>query len=95
MDSNGYNESLFDTEDGICFLTGAKCDTARHEIFGASNRHISKEDGLWIAVAPEVHRAIHRGEYKWLKSEAEKLWLCENWERSIGDFVKRYGRNYL
>lgn len=95
MDSNGYNDSLFDTEDGTCFLTGVKCDTARHEIFGASNRKNSKRDGLWIAVMPFIHDLIHRGQYEWLKPEAEKLWLMEDWSRSIQDFVDKYGKNYL
>lgn len=95
MDSNGYNKSLFNTEDGICFVTGVKCDTARHEIFGASNRAYSKADGLWIAVTPFIHDLIHQGQYEWLKPEAQKLWLLADWNRSINDFAMRYGRNYL
>lgn len=98
MDNNGYNKSLFDTEDGVCYLTGLKCDTARHEIFNKHARQFSKEDGLWIAVSPEMHAMIHRNENRiWdeLKRDAEYYWLIADYDRSINDFINRYGRNYL
>ena len=98
MDKNGYNKSLFNTCDGVCYLTGRRCDTARHEIFNKHARQYSKEDGLWIAVSPEIHEMIHAnkdGIWDELKREAEILWLVEDVSRSIGDFMERYGRNYL
>lgn len=98
MDSNGYNKSLFDTKDGTCYITGRKCDTARHEIFNKHARQFSKEDGLWVAVSPEMHERIHANEngvWDDLKCEAEHLWLVADWGRNINDFVNRFGRNYL
>lgn len=97
-DRNGYNKSLFDTQDGTCYIHKVKCDTARHEIFNKHARQYSKEDGLWIAVSPEMHDAIHRnvnGIWDSLKRSAEVKWLAEDWTRNINAFVERYGRNYL
>lgn len=95
--NNGYNKSLFNTCDGVCYLTGVSCTTARHEIFNKHARQFSKEDGLWIAVSPEAHERLHNDYALWnkLKQEAEIKWLVADFERSIKDFVERYGRNYL
>lgn len=98
--SNGYNKSLFKTEDGLCYITGERCDTARHEIFNGAYRKLSKHDGLWIAVSPMAHELIHKSKGKgslWneLQKDAELLWLIQDNSRSIDDFIKRYGKNYL
>lgn len=92
-----YNKSLFDTQDGICYITGRKCDTARHEIFNKYSREYSKQDGLWIAVSPEAHEKVHTDHALWLqlKVKAQLKWLTADWTRSIQDFVDRYGRNYI
>lgn len=100
MDKNGYNKSLFQTEDGTCYITGRKCDTARHEVFNGANRKLAKYDGLWVAVSPEAHDAIHSSKAEgsiWygLMYEAEILWLLEDYDRSINDWIRRYGKNYL
>lgn len=95
---NGYNPSLFKTEDGICYIKKNHCDTARHEIFNKHARQYSKEDGLWVAVSPEMHEAIHNninGVWDMLKRKGQILWLCADWNRTINDFVERYGKNYL
>ena len=49
-DSNGYNEILFDTEQGKCFNCGREVETCRHEIWHGANRQLSKYYGLWINV---------------------------------------------
>lgn len=101
MDSNGYNKSLFGSEDGISYWSLIEGQTVRHEVFnGRPYRKYSKEDGLWVALTPQEHEQIHKdkreGTY-WnkLQREGEKLWLLEDWSRSVQDFVDRYGRNYL
>lgn len=97
-DRNGYNKSLFNTEDGTCYIHKTKCDTARHEIFNKHARQFSKADGLWIAVSPETHEAIHNnvdGVWDMLKRKAEVKWLTADYDRSINDFIERYGKNYL
>ncbi len=74
---NGYNPSLFETEDGTCYLCGTVTDTARHEVFHGPNRQNSKAHGMWLCLCPECHRKVHRednGEYLFLKEAAQELW---------------------
>lgn len=73
----------------------------RHEIFyGVRNRKKSIEDGLVVFLRPELHNASSLGVHfnkeldLELKKEAEKKWL-EYYDKTIKDFIKRYGRNYL
>ena len=100
MDSNGYNRSIFGSEDGTCYVLGVKTQTVRHEIFNGAYRQISKADGLWIAVAPEVHEQLHMdktegSQWNLLMKRGEALWLAEDWDRTVQDFVNRYGKNYI
>lgn len=96
-DSNGYAPSLFNTEDGVCYVTGIRGHTARHEIFGAANRDKSKEDGLWIHISPAAHDYLHshKQEMAWLQMKAEALWLADDWSRTVQDFYNRYLKNYI
>ena len=98
-DKNGYNDSLLNTQYGTCYLTGQQGDTVRHEIFQASNRANSKHDGLWINISVDAHKKWHEGKSERTKEitqrKAEILWLRADWNRSINDFVERYGKNYL
>ncbi len=84
MDSNGYNPSILDTEEGLCYLSHAVGETVRHEIFfGPGNRKLSKEYGCWCYLLPEIHDALHAeiGDYDdFLKH------LCYR------KFCERYGR---
>ena len=63
MDKNGYNDSLFGCEDGVCFLCGAIGDTARHEIYRGKNRANSKREGLWLTLCPKCHELAHTKDY--------------------------------
>lgn len=73
-----------------------------HEVFyGRAYRYKSIEDGLVIPLCKQLH---HRGNLigihqdaklnKKYKELAEKRWL-EYYDKSIDDFRKRYGKNYL
>ena len=74
----------------------------RHEVFEGrtGNRQKSIEDGLVIFTTPEIHRtsksSIHLApkEWEWLKKVAEKRW-CEFYNKSIEQFISRYGKNYI
>ena len=74
----------------------------RHEaFFGVRNRQKSIDDGLIVFLTYENHEGTngvhgkngHELDVK-IKKEAEKQWLMY-YNKTIQDFIKRYGRNYL
>ena len=74
----------------------------RHEaFFGIKNRKRSIEDGLVVFLTPEFHRGtngVHGQDGKWLdnmiKKNAEIVWL-RTYNKTVEDFIKEYGKNYL
>lgn len=73
----------------------------RHEIFfGTSNRQKSINDGLVVFLKPEYHNMSNLGVHfnrefdLMLKVAGEKRWL-EYYNKTIDDFIKEYGKNYL
>lgn len=84
MDSNGYNKSLFNTHEGVCYYCHKGGSTIRHEVFhGTANREISKKVGTWLYLCPRCHAMVHAGVHtggpdsptieEELQKEAEKL----------------------
>ena len=73
-----------------------------HEVFyGIANRKKSIEDGLVIPLCKKYHHhgnliGIHQDKDLNLKYKkiAERKWL-EYYDKSINDFINRYGQNYL
>ena len=92
MGRNGYSKSLFDTESGTCYVCKRVCDTARHEVFGASSRGFSKRLGMWVDLCPECHAREHSRNEGDLKRQGQKLF-----ERQYGHqrFMGVFMRNYL
>lgn len=93
-DRNGYNKSLFDCEDGVCWLCGAVTDTVRHEIYRGKNRSNSKKYGLWLAVCPRCHSRLHRHDYE---EEMHRIGMCKFIADGVGttdDFVAIFGKEY-
>jgi len=74
----------------------------RHEaFFGTKNRKISIEDGLIVFLTHENHEGTNGVHGKnghkldlMIKKEAEKRWL-EYYDKTIDDFIQRYGKNWL
>ena len=74
----------------------------RHEaFFGIKNRRRSIEDGLVVFLTPEWHRGtngVHGKNGKFIddmiKKNAEMVWL-RKYNKTIEDFIKEYGKNYL
>lgn len=73
----------------------------RHEIFfGNRNRQKSIDDGLVVFLTPELHNMSNLGVHfnrefdLMLKVAGEKRWL-EYYNKTIEDFIKEYGKNYL
>lgn len=65
-------------------------------IFGTAKRKLADQDGLTVHLCHYHHFTLHRhGMHKEeLQQLAEKTWL-EHYNKSIEDFIQRYGRNYL
>lgn len=76
-----------------------KCN--RHEVFfGIRNRQKSIDDGLVVFLEPRLHNKSNKGVHynkqfrDMMQKEAQKRWM-EYYNKTIEDFIKRYGRNYL
>lgn len=92
LDSNGYAASIFDTRAGLCYLCGAHCDTARHEIFyGTADRKTSKATGCWINLCPRCHEAVHQDSEKMHKAGQRVF----EFVHSHDEFIELFGKNYL
>lgn len=94
MDRNGYNDSLFDTEDGVCWFCGRIDDTNRHELFRGRNRQNSKRTGLWIAVCPSCHRLLHKHEYEEEMHRIGQVMFMHK-AGTEEDFVRIFDKNYV
>ena len=73
----------------------------RHEVFfGTRNRQKSIEDGLVVYLKPELHNMSNEGVHynqqfrDMMQKEAQRQWMAY-YDKSIDDFIKRYGKNYL
>ena len=73
----------------------------RHEVFfGTANRKKSIKDGLVVFLTPKKHNMSNEGvhfnhEFNiYLKKIGEQAW-CDYYGKTIEDFIKEYGRNYL
>ena len=81
------------------FRTPTHCH--RHEVFfGNPNRQKSIDDGLVVFLTPEMHNCSNRGVHfnrKFdlsLKEIGQRAWMA-HYGKTVDDFIKEYGRNYL
>ena len=84
-----------------CFVCGSQNNLHLHHIMFGKNRNKADKDGLTVYLCYQHHEGtngIHgKNGYELdlrLKKIAEERWLEYN-NKSIDDFIKRYGRNYL
>lgn len=77
---------------GISMQVGLEC----HHIFGGANRPLSTKDGLVVWLCQKHHNTapdgVHFNQYnmEYLRREGQIKWE----ETYVGDFIKRYGKNY-
>ena len=83
----------------ICFSTNNL--EVHHCFFGSANRKLSEQDGLKVWLCYEHHRGTNGVHGKngselniKLKQIAEKKWI-DTYNKSINEFTKRYGKNFL
>lgn len=107
LDSNGYSESILDTEQGIDYILfkvmeypeeDCHCQTVRHEIYyGLANREMAKANGFWVNISPETHEHIHsktkfgKEVDAYLKAHCEEVYLMNHTE---DEFIELVGRRY-
>lgn len=88
-----YEFSIMTDDREHCYICGGKA-VQIHHVFGASNRQHATDDGLWIPVCLNCHIRIHN-DYPTRRSlMMDGQWKYEE-THTHGDFMKRYGRNYL
>ena len=91
-----------DSEDRRCYICKKLgFDTYRyielhHCLHGNANRRLADKDGLWVYLCKYHHTALHdKGEWdKELQKEAQIRYM-EYYEKSVDEFIKRYGKSYL
>ena len=83
-----------------CIVCNTTLNIHTHEIFFGKNRKKSIEDGLCVYLCGKHHNQSNEGVHfnheldQYLKKVAEQSWL-EYYNKTIEDFIKRYGKNYL
>lgn len=80
----------------VCYKCGFPLYVDKHHIYGAANRPISEKDGCFIYLCRRCHDRLHLNP-KFMatyKARCEEAWL-KKYNKTIEDFIARYGRNYL
>ena len=83
-----------------CYVCGTTLNLHLHHIYyGTANRKLSDEDGCVVYLCQRHHTGaagVHTNRKidLTLKTKCELAWLKE-YDKTIEDFIERYGRNYL
>lgn len=83
-----------------CYVCNTTYNIHIHEVFFGKNRKKSIEDGCCVYLCGKHHNQSNDGVHfnskldSELKKQMELYWLKE-YNKTIDDFIKRYGRNYL
>lgn len=83
-----------------CYICGTTLGLHLHHIFyGTANRSISDADGCVVYLCQDHHtgaRGVHFNKKLdlSLKMKCEQAYL-KHYNKTIDDFIQRYGKNYL
>lgn len=83
-----------------CYVCGNRNINIHEVYFGVKNKQKSIEDGCCVYLCPRHHNMSKDGVHfnkkldLELKIKMEIRWL-DYYNKTIEDFIKRYGRNYL
>ena len=82
-----------------CFLCGLSdiYTEEHHCLHGTANRRLAEEDGLKVNLCMMCHRKLHDRGWgdRYLQETAEETWLHYHPDKTVDDFIARYGKNYL
>ena len=87
-------------EEKCCYICGTTRDLHLHHVmYGTANRRLSDEDGLTVYLCQRHHTGMAGVHFNkkidlTLKAKAEEAYL-ETYNKTIEDFIARYGKNYL
>ena len=83
-----------------CYVCDTKQNIHIHEVFFGKNRQKSIDDGCCVYLCGKHHNQSNEGVHfnhnldLELKQTLERKWI-EYYNKTIDDFIKRFGRNYL
>lgn len=84
-----------------CYVCGTSNNINTHEVYyGVRNRQKSIEDGCCVYLCGRHHNQSKAGVHfnhqldMELKKKMEQQWL-KHYDKTIDDFIKRFGKNYL
>ena len=89
------------SNDKKCYICGTNQNLHLHHVIFGKNRRKADDDGLTVYLCYYHHEGTdgvhglkgHELDMK-LKMIAEQRWL-EFYNKTVDDFIKRYGKNYL
>ncbi len=85
-------------DEKICYITGDTTNLHKHHIFGAANRRLSEQYGLWIWLRADWHNLSNYGIHfnKTLDTDIKrKAQVMFNSSYPQLSFIKIFGKNYL
>lgn len=83
-----------------CYMCGTTQNLHRHHVFfGSANRKLSDADGCVVYLCKYHHTGEHGVHFNKkldlsLKRKCEQAYL-KHYNKTIDDFIQRYGKNYL
>lgn len=85
-----------------CFVCGTTNNIQYHHVIYGKNRKISDQDGLIVPLCIFHHTGSNYGVHGKLghkldielKKKAQEKWQ-EYYQKTVDDFIKRYGKSYL
>ena len=88
------------TTKGMCFICGRFGQTEEHHIFRGKNRKRADTDGMtvhlchWCHNEPPCGAHFNKAIDTRLKQIGQRTWM-RHYDKTVDDFIKAYGRNYL
>ena len=79
-----------------CYLCGCQRNLQLHHTWHGSNRKLADKDGLTVWLCLPCHQRLHdKGDHdRYLMEVGEKAYLS-HYNKTIGDFINRYGKNVI
>lgn len=87
--------------DKVCWVCGTIYNLhLHHTLYGVRNRKKADQDGLVVWLCGKHHNQSNDGVHfnkeldTRLKEISEQAWL-DHYGKTVEDFIKRYGKNYI